>query len=116
MNRYGNTYTFIEGVGEKEEPGAGSFLLELENPNYTLTDRCWFETGNGAVLASKSPENASESMMRYVSERLESALRTLQNGGVNPENGRTTAEEFDLDSFARLALIGKLAYNIDALT
>lgn len=115
-NRYGNTYTYIEGVGDKGDPGAGAYLLELEHPKYTLSDRCWFSLSDGVVFASKSPENASESMMLYISERMESARRTLQNGGTNPETGRTTAEEFDLDSFARLALVGELAYNIDALT
>jgi len=116
VNRYGNPYTYIEGVGEKAAPGAGSFLLEREHLEWSLTDRCWFETSDGVLFASKNPENASQSMMCYISEKLESALRTLKNGGINPETGRTTAEEFDLDSFARLALVGEMAYNIDALT
>ena len=116
LNRYGNPYTFIEGVGEKQEAGAGAFFVELEHPSYTLSSRCWFEMSDGVVMALKNPENASQRMVEYISEKLEAARRTLQNGGVDPETGLTSAEAFDLQSFARYALIAELAYNIDALT
>ena len=112
-NRYGNEYRFIEGVIEAGTPGAGSFVLEMEHELNTLSDRCWFRLNDGSVLACQSPENATETMMRYVSERLEEARRTVQNGGVNPDNGRTLADDFDLDAFARQLLIAELSCNAD---
>jgi len=66
------------------------------------------------VLASKNPENASLAMMTYISERLEEARRTLQAGGVNPENGRTIEDDFNVEAFARLMLVNEMCYNADS--
>ena len=113
FNQYGNLYTFIRNVADNEDPGAGGYLLELEHEYVTLSDRCWFRLSDHSAFAVKSPENASEPMMRYISERLEEAWQTLVHRGVNPQTGRTIEEEFNVDAFARTALLHELSSNID---
>jgi len=113
VNRFGNEFTYIDGLMEAGTPDVGSFVLEMEHEKNTLSDRCWLRMSDGSVLACQSPENASSAMMKYVSERLEEARRTLQNGGVNPENGRTLHDDFNVPAFARQILITELAYNAD---
>jgi len=114
QNAYGNTFTYMENMTEPNTPTAGAFLLELENASYTLSDPCWFTLSDGTVYASKNPEKASETMMRYVSERLEEALQTLRGRGVNPENGRTLSDDFDVEAFARSILLSEFSGNLDS--
>lgn len=115
-NRYGNEYAFIKDVYTDENLGAGGYLLEMENEYTTLSNRCWFRLGDGSVIAFKSPENPSQEMVAYVSELLEEGRRIALNGGTDPETGLILADRFDLDSFARIALINELAYNLDGFT
>ncbi len=116
-NRFGNRFTYIEDVADGGFTDAGAYMLEMESINgSTLSDRCYFLMDDGSTIALKNPENASEPMVRYISERLTEARRTLQNGGVNPENGRTIEEDFDIDAFARVALINELACNLDSFS
>lgn len=112
-NRFGNEYTYVQEVAAPESVSAAAYLLEMEGENTTLTDRCWLRMSDGSVIASKNPENPSKEMMDYISTRLEEARRTLQNGGVNPETGRTIHDDFDVDAFARLAVISEQFYNVD---
>ena len=120
VNRFGNEYHYVQGVEDSGWLDAGAYMLEMETvvgPNYsTLSNRCWFRMDDGSVVALKNPENASEPMVRFISEALTEARRTLQNGGVNPETGQTLEEAFDVDAFARLALVNELAYNVDGFT
>lgn len=113
QNRFGNEFTYIDGLMEAGTPDVGSFVLEMEHEKNTLSDRCWLRMSDGSVLACQSPENASAKMMQYVSERLEEARRTLQNGGVNPENGHTIYDDFNVEAFARHLLMAELSYNAD---
>ncbi len=114
QTKYGTDFTYIQGVAEAEDPAVGAFVMEMEHEGNTLSDRCYLRMEDGSVIAAKNPENPSENMMRYVSERLIEARRTLQNGGVNPDNGRTLSDDFDVEAFARLLLLNELAYNTDS--
>ena len=109
-------YSFIKDLPEPSDPAVGTYLLEMENEGVTLSDRCWFHLGDGSVLALKNPENASQNMVRYISNRLEEARLTLTSGGVNPKNGRTLHDDFDVDAFARNLLIQELAHSADGYT
>ncbi len=118
VNRYGNTYTYVEGVVEDSRPDVGAYFVEMESRTLTLSDPCWF-TLNGAddpVYALKNPENATQKMVAYISERLQQAQDTLKAGGVNPETGRTIYDDFNVDAFARTMLLQELAYNVDGYT
>lgn len=115
-NRYEYWYSFIKDVYAMDDPSVGGYLVEMEYEYLTLTDRCWFRLGDGSVLALKNPENASKEMVAYVSELLEEGRRVLLGRGTNPETGLTLEERFDIDAFARIALINELAYNIDGFT
>ena len=113
-NRFGKFFTYIDGVEDSDMVSAGAYLLELESSNnHTLTDRCYFKLDQEGSVALKNPENASESMVRYISERFTEARMTIQNGGVNPETGRTIEEEFDVDGFARAIMVNEVSSNLD---
>ncbi|MDD6143772.1 MAG: CotH kinase family protein [bacterium] len=114
QTKYGTDFTYIKGVAEADDPSVGTFVMEMEHEGNTLSDRCFLRMEDGSVIAAKNPENPSESMMRYVSERLIEARHTLQNGGVNPDNGRTIRDDFDVDAFAKLLLLNELAHNTDS--
>ena len=114
-NRLGQSYAWVEGLAEMDDPTLGAYLVELDGGG-DPSERCWFTLSNGARMVLKNPESATESMARYISERMEEALNTLQNRGLNPQNGRTLEEDFDVDAFARSALIHELSYNIDGFT
>ena len=114
-NRFGHTYTYIEGLEDGGMIDAGAYLLELESSNgFTLTNRCHFRVDENNNIALKTPENASKEMVRFISERLMEARQTLQNGGVHPETGRTIEDDFDVDEFARHLLIHELTANSDS--
>ena len=115
-NRFGNAYMYLENLADSGNPGEGAFLLEMETEGSTLSDRCYFRLSDGSVVASKNPENASQAMMDFISTRLQEARNTLENGGVNPENGRTIADDFDVEAFARTLLVQELAWNYDGYT
>lgn len=112
QNAYGLTCTFIEGANGPEDPSAVAYMVEVESSN-TLSERAYFVLGDGTLMGIKNPENANREMVLYISEKLESARLTLLNGGVNPENGHTIQQDFDVDAFARLALVNEWAFNLD---
>lgn len=110
-NRYGNAYTFIEGVQDNDVVNAGAYLLEMENEAATLSDRCFFYMDDASVIALKNPENASDDMVRFISEKLTHARRVLKNGGISPEGDETIEDVFDVDAFARTALLYELCHS-----
>ena len=109
-NRFGSEYHYIESIVETGNPQTGAYLLEMEGEN-TLSDRSWFRLPDGSIIGCKDPDTASREMMRFISERLTEARMTVSNGGVNPENGRTLEDDFDVDAFARAALLYELSYS-----
>lgn len=114
QNAYGLEYHYIQGAAGPEDPSSVAYLVEMESVANTLSERAWFTLGDGSVLGIKNPENPNQEMVQYISEKLESARRTLLGGGVNPDNGHTIQQDFDVDAFARLALLCEWAYNVDA--
>lgn len=115
-NRFGQSYTFVDGVVESHSPDAGAYLVELRNDTVSDKGRSYFYTGDGSCFESKNPENASQSMMEHVSALMQEGLDALLYGGVNPETGRKAEEIFDVDSFARALLVNELSYNLDGFT
>lgn len=113
VNRFESGMTYTDGMAEPNLPSSAAYLVETEG-SATPKDRCWFYLPDGSAYALKSPENASQNMLGYISERLTEARTTLEYGGVHPANGRTVEEDFDVDGFARVALLHELAYNPDS--
>lgn len=119
QNRFGNAFTYIEGVVDNHIPNSAGYVVEMEYVPGTLSDRCYFKLDRSAeteVYALKNPENASRQAVAYISERLQEAQNTLRAGGINPETGATAEEEFDLDAFARTLMIQELSGNVDGYT
>jgi len=115
-NRFGQSYTFVDGVVESHSPDAGAYLVELRNDTVVDKGRSHFYTSDGSCFESKNPENATNSMMEHVSALMQEGLDALIHGGVNPETGRKAEEIFDVDSFARALLVNELSYNLDGFT
>lgn len=113
INRFENRLYYTDGMVEPTLPSSGAYFVETEG-NATPDDRCWFTLSDTSAYALKNPENATPKMMAYISERLEEARETLTYGGVHPETGRTVEDDFDVDGFARVALLHELAYNPDS--
>ena len=103
-NALGNEIHYIDGLYDNSLVDAGAYLLEMEDEHFTLSDRCWFRMDDGSVLALKNPENASKAMVSYVSQQLAKARRALATG----EDIETW---FDVDAFARTALLYELSYS-----
>ena len=115
-NRYGFSYTYAEGLRDTGDPTDGGYVLELMRyGELYLDDPCWFELPTGQPVAVKNPEYASESMMRYISEKLCHLYQTLMNGGVNPEDGTLLAEEVDVNTLSAQAAFQELIMNKDGL-
>lgn len=112
-NRFGNSINYTQGMAEANLPSSGAYFLETEGSSGN-DENCWFDLNDGSSCVLKSPENATFKMVSYISERLTEAQDTLFYGGVNPETGRTVEEDFDVDGFARVALMHELAYNPDS--
>ncbi|MDD5897092.1 MAG: CotH kinase family protein [Clostridia bacterium] len=117
-NRFGNRFTYVQGVVEDSRPNVGAYFVEMESRDLTLSDPCYFTLRGSEhpVYALKNPEHASRSMVTYISERLQEAHDTLLAGGVNPSTGRTLQDDFDVDAFARTMLLQELSYNVDGYT
>lgn len=113
-NRFGNRYTYIEGLQTVGEPNVGSYQIEAERG---IDERCYFcLTDDEMRYSIKSPEYASREMVEFISERLQEAQQTVKNGGVNPQTGRTLEEDFNVDTFACMALLTEFTYNVDAFS
>lgn len=102
-NGYGNEIHYVQDIVETDDPAAGAYLLEMEGTG-TLSDRSWFTLGDGSIMALKNPDNASQTMVRYVSEKMEAARQGLAND-------EPMERYFDIDSFVRAALLYELSYS-----
>ena len=103
VNRYGHEIHYVQGLAETEDSSAGAYLLEMEGES-TLSDRSFFRLGDGKLMGVKNPDNASENMVAYVSEKLEAARLAL-------ENDEPMERYFDIDSFVRASLLYELSYS-----
>ena len=112
VNAYGQTFTYVEGLQDTGDPTDGGYFIE-EDRRDTLTAPCWFTLSTGQIFSLKNPEYASESMMRYISEKVAHLYETLLSGGVNPVDGTLLSEEMDLTAFARFAYLQELLINYD---
>ncbi len=113
VNRFGNRFSYNAGVIADKDVKAGGYLIEMESPT-TMSERCWFYLSDGRQYSFKNPENPNHEMALYASELLQEGLTAIEHGGVHPETGKTIADYFDLESFAKLALMAEVSSNVDA--
>lgn len=113
VNRYGLPYHYLKGFRDGGYIN-GSYMLELEYMGNTLSERCFFQLSDNTVWGIKSPANASQNMMRYISEATQEAWDALVGMGMNHETGKKFEDYFDMDSFAVPVLMGEVTYNVDA--
>ena len=102
-NRYGYEFQYVKDV--KPAAKTGGYLIELDNGYYS-DERSWFETSVGYFVL-KSPEDASYSQVKYISEFTQAVIDELSSNR-KPVHA-------DLKSFAQAHFVNELAKNADFL-
>lgn len=105
-NRYGNAFQYVEGVSSPEDI-TGGYLLEVDE--MYAAERSWFTVRAGGYtyhVVLKSPEDASEAEVRYISECVQASIDRL---------GTNSLGDFDLESLVRTFLVQELTRNFDYL-
>lgn len=95
----------------------GSYLIMMEDGSRYENAVGKFQTDGGQNLVLKSPENAKEEQIFYISglvQEFEDAL--IAEDGINPQTGRSFLEYIDLDSFVKKYLVEEITKNSDAVT
>jgi hypothetical protein len=103
-NSYGNEFQFVSGL-KSTQSSTGGYLLEMDD--YYHGERSWFAVkvgGRTYHIVLKSPEDATEEQVRYISEYVQSAIDGIDE---------TSLGSFDLDSLARTFLVEEFSKNVD---
>lgn len=106
QNSYGNAFKYVTGVKQPADI-TGGYLVELDQAYYAA-ERSWFTVQHCDDLLHfvlKSPEDASEDEVRYISERFQDAF--------DHQNLSSVASYIDVDQLARVFLVEELAKNPD---
>jgi len=101
-NAYGHAFQYVTGTRQPADV-SGGYLLELDD-GYYYRERSWFDTSISHFVL-KSPEDASEQEVRYISERVQAAIDAAQAGKASAC--------FDVSSLARVFLVEELAKSPD---
>lgn len=104
VNSYGNEFQYVSGLKQTEN-NTGGYLLEMDV--YYAGERSWFAVQAGGRtyhIVLKSPEDATEEQVRYISEYVQEQINNI---------GTDSLGSFDLDSLARTFLVEEFAKNVD---
>lgn len=104
INSYGNEFQYVSGLKQAKN-NTGGYLLEMDF--YYQGERSWFAVQAGGRtyhIVLKSPEDATESQVRYISEYVQAQINALSTDSLG---------SFDLDSLARTFLVEEFAKNVD---
>lgn len=103
-NAYCNKFQYVSGLKETEN-NTGGYLLEMDA--YYQSERSWFAVRAGSHvyhIVLKSPEDATEEQVRYISEYVQKAII---------DGDTKSLGQFGLDSLARTFLVEEFAKNVD---
>ena len=103
-NSYGYEYQYVRGVVAPDDI-SGGYLMELDNA-YSSSERAWFKTSIGTFVL-KTPENASHSEVKYISEYVQRAINEASKTKGDIE------AYFDLDSLVKTYLVELYSNNAD---
>ncbi|MBO4217759.1 MAG: CotH kinase family protein [Clostridia bacterium] len=92
---------------------SGGYLVELDNL-YSGREKCVFRTENGNEFTVKSPEVASESEMRYISNLFSRFEQALYSETGYDEDGVYYTEYCDLESLVKVYVVEEITKNWDA--
>ena len=104
VNSYGNEFQYVSGL-EQAKNNTGGYLLEMDV--YYTGERSWFAVRAGGRtyhIVLKSPEDATEEQVRYISEYVQEQINSI---------GTDSLGSFDLGSLARTFLVEEFAKNVD---
>ena len=104
VNSYGNEFQYVSGLKQTKN-NTGGYLLEMDV--YYTGERSWFAVQAGGRtyhIVLKSPEDATEEQVRYISEYVQEQINNI---------GTDSLGSFDLDSLARTFLVQEFAKNVD---
>lgn len=126
-------YQGLYQISEKVETGAGriaiddhdkgkgdltgGYLFLMEDASRFENAESRFMTSGSQTMVIKSPEQADEEEIAYLSElvqEFEDAITVPD--GINPQTGKAFTEYIDLDSFVKKYLVEEITKNSDAVT
>lgn len=109
----GATFIYCDGMKEPENIDGG-YLIEMDMGARAQQEACWFRTTRGQYVVVKSPEYASKGEMNYIATLYQRFENALNNGGIDPETGKSYSDLCDLRSIAQCYLLNELTKNTDA--
>ncbi len=119
-NAYGQTYYYTKDLTDPENI-TGGYLLEVNGNDRGVDDASGFSTVKGYEINVKSPEWASQTAMKYISEyyqEFEDAVYAKDADGnytgYNEATGKYYYDYCDLDSLVKMYLIQELSASTDA--
>ena len=119
-NAYGGTYYYTNGLTDPENI-TGGYLLEVNGNDRGVDEASGFSTVKGYDVNVKSPEWASQTAMKYISEyyqEFEDAVYAKDADGnytgYNEATGKYYYDYCDLDSLVKMYLIQELSASTDA--
>ena len=119
-NAYGQTYYYTKDLTDPENI-TGGYLLEVNGNDRGVDDASGFSTVKGYEINVKSPEWASQTAMKYISEyyqEFENAVYAKDADGnytgYNEATGKYYYDYCDLDSLVKMYLIQELSASTDA--
>ena len=119
-NAYGQTYYYTNGLTDPENI-TGGYLLEVNGNDRGVDEANGFSTVKGYEINVKSPEWASQTAMKYISEyyqEFENAVYAKDADGnytgYNEATGKYYYDYCDLDSLVKMYLIQELSASTDA--
>lgn len=95
----------------------GGYLFMMEDAGRYEDAVSKFQTRGNQTLVLKSPGNADEAQLSYISglvQEFEDALTAKD--GINPQTGKSFLEYIDMDSFVKKYLVEEITKNSDAVT
>ncbi len=119
-NAYGQTYYYTKDLTDPENI-TGGYLLEVNGNDRGVDEASGFSTVKGYEINVKSPEWASQTAMKYISEyyqEFENAVYAKDADGnytgYNEATGKYYYDYCDLDSLVKMYLIQELSASTDA--
>ena len=104
VNSYGNEFQYVSGLKQAKN-NTGGYLLDMDV--YYTGERSWFAVqadGRTYHIVLKSPEDATEEQVRYISEYVQEQINSI---------GTNSLGSFGFDSLARTFLVEAFAKNVD---
>ncbi len=91
---------------------AGSYFMQIDVFRY-MENMYYTQLSNDLFIVIEEPKHCTKEQVSYITELWEEMFLTVENGGINPDTGKTIEDYIDLDSFAKHYIIQEFSKNPD---